>query len=607
MRSIYSKLTGFLFLGTGIFLVLNGGIKITGAAVGVLNKIPSLNFIFGVLFIAASLVLFTGGTSLKTKARNTLLGILLGGSNLISQPGQAQIPSAGENLEIKTEYTESEPKERKYPTGFLEGRKVGDLYSKYLGVSGRIPEELTIDFEEQLDEMWDQKEKISESKTVTNFRKKVVDKFDADKSEKTTFKKYQSEAQSSIDEINKNIDWDVVKKAESLDSNELEILKNISNSINGKDLMAYALTELMPGKDGAMNVDIMDFLLKKAGRDFVELIPALSDNKTSYGTYQFTSYSIYDVGGIREGASIVNQALPEDKQIPGSVTKLDDEDHHKAAHLLAIDNLAKMINSLSNKEKETLKKKWKKNKDDIVKFVATAHHAPKYARQAAKRWLDNDAKLDFTVSCSDRIRGYSEKTNANFNELYHPTKRELTEFAKFSKLEGKFQSTKKKNSEGFEVFKYVVKKGDTPSSISTKFNKENLNQGDQFAKTGYGNVVNASGKQIKKLNIHDEVYFLAREKENTTTQKPTPQTTPKYGGELFKDLNTVNSEGFNIFKYKVKNGDTPLGISDKFDTWDKEHGNIYKNAGDLNIVNKKGKPIKELTKGQEIYVKARKI
>ncbi|MBT4377027.1 hypothetical protein HOD29_06655, partial [archaeon] len=147
MRSIYSKLTGFLFLGTGIFLVLNGGIKITGAAVGVLNKIPSLNFIFGVLFIAASLVLFTGGTSLKTKARNTLLGILLGGSNLISQPGQAQIPSAGENLEIKTEYTESEPKERKYPTGFLEGRKVGDLYSKYLGVSGRIPEELTIDFE----------------------------------------------------------------------------------------------------------------------------------------------------------------------------------------------------------------------------------------------------------------------------------------------------------------------------------------------------------------------------------------------------------------------------------------------------------------------------
>ncbi len=75
--------------------------------------------------------------------------------------------------------------------------------------------------------------------------------------------------------------------------------------------------------------------------------------------------------------------------------------------------------------------------------------------------------------------------------------------------------------------------------------------------------------------------------------------------EEFVSTRQHNSEWFTLYRYKVKSGDTALRLSDKFDDRDKKHGNKYKNTWNLNIVNFKWIPIKKLTPGEVVYIKAK--
>jgi hypothetical protein len=95
--------------------------------------------------------------------------------------------------------------------------------------------------------------------------------------------------------------------------------------------------------------------------------------------------------------------------------------------------------------------------------------------------------------------------------------------------------------------------------------------------------------------------------ESKQEEIKSPQKTK--GNSLIKEefVNTRqhNSEWFTLYRYKVKAGDNALKLSDKFDEWDKKHGNKYKNTGNLNIVNFKWIPIKKLIPGEVVYIKAK--
>lgn len=327
-----------------------------------------------------------------------------------------------------------------------------------------------------------------------------------------TLDEYIKKHDSVMKKINNSLDWNKVGKLTNLNSDQLDLLRDISESLNGKDILCYGLTELMPSKtDGHLNIAIMDFLLRNAGREYVEAIPALADPYTSFGPYQPTQFAVFDDGKRREGASLLSLALPEEMRIPGSVMNIRGDQHITTAHLFGIYNLSRMINNLSRVEYDVLENNWTDHKDDLIKYIATAHHLPAKARKAARNWLANGAKLDYSVSCSSRIRGYADKTGENYSAIYgikpKPKKQKRVSQPLFTDLPGT-------NSDGLEVFRYVVKSKDNLSVIAEKFNEWDLKQGDIFDSVGYLNVVTSKGSDLGHIYPNDRVYVKARKKPN---------------------------------------------------------------------------------------------
>ena len=328
-----------------------------------------------------------------------------------------------------------------YDSGNLAGRNVGEPFRMLLGnlpadpkfedIIYIIPPRIEVNFSERLDALWEYKKKISaNSRVVPEVAEAITSEYKENSAFGFSIQMYVEKIDQLIAGI-KNAEgfWGKVAEIKGLNKEEAELVESICRSFDGKDLMAYALTELMPSSDGELNKGVMDFLLNNAGREYVEAIPALGDDKTSFGPYQLTEYAVYDAERQR-GASIVNRALPKDLRIPGSVSKLRNDDHHKAAYLFAVDNIANLVNMASRINKlDVLNKVWRQKHLEIVQIIATAHHGPSAVisgipqrrgrRKAgiAEMWLQNDARSDFTVSTYGNYSTYARKTKANFEAL----------------------------------------------------------------------------------------------------------------------------------------------------------------------------------------------
>ena len=198
----------------------------------------------------------------------------------------------------------------------------------------------------------------------------------------------------------------------------MRVLKKVCSAVNAQDLLAYSLTELMPSADGKLNVNVLEFLLKNAGREYIESIPAIYDAKTSFGPYQFTEFALFDHKGQKRGSSIPNQALPGKDRIPGSVSKLRGKDHYKAGYLFMVDNMANFVHKIGWSELGILENQFKENKDDVIAFLATAHHGPGWANKYATNWLKDKAKKHYQDYCtSDAYKQYANKTKANLKAI----------------------------------------------------------------------------------------------------------------------------------------------------------------------------------------------
>jgi hypothetical protein len=302
----------------------------------------------------------------------------------------------------------------KYSTGTLEGRTLSDLYARYLGVGNRtiIGKYINIDFQRNFEAMWQKKNLRCNSTVVKQASQKLINEY-SQHATFTSFNEYKNHVTVVVNELKRNINWGVVKNKTNLSQKDVDLVKAITVSFNGQDMTAYILTELMPSSDGALNVKMLDFILRNAGKEYIEGIPALYDQKTSFGPYQFTEYAVYATPREKRGASVVNEAVSANEKIPGSVIRLRGDDHHRAAFLFAIYNLCEMVKALNGTEKKVLESYWKRNKDDLFFYCATAHHNPAAARKAARTWLDHKMRYSFERSCNRRIVGYAEKTRKN--------------------------------------------------------------------------------------------------------------------------------------------------------------------------------------------------
>jgi hypothetical protein len=310
--------------------------------------------------------------------------------------------------------------QKKYQTRSLAGKKLGDLFAVYTGISGEVPEEVYINFSRNLDAMWARKRKVArENLSVKLVGSELAREYRNKNAYNMTIGDYERHLNAVVVAMRKDINWEKVAVIEGLDRREVNLVRKIVGSLNGRDLVAYSLTELMPGSDGDLNVAVFDFLLRNGGRRYVESIPAMFDRKVSFGPYQFTEYAWYENKGERRGGSRLNSALVH--PLPhGSVGRIRSDEHHIVALLLLVDNLSWIINRLDGKEFGVLERIWQSRHDDIVELVATAHHCPHGKHGAmgtARRWLDHGAKKSYWVSCNRKLSRYARNTAANLAAL----------------------------------------------------------------------------------------------------------------------------------------------------------------------------------------------
>jgi len=315
-----------------------------------------------------------------------------------------------------------------YATGSLQGHRAGSLYATYLGLStpdNVIPQKIYVNWNSQLEKLWAAKIKSSNRKPVViKTAALLIAEYRTQDPERMALAEYRTLANDRASLLYHALDWNKVgsyyfsDNHGTINQRKLTLLRNLSSKLDGTMLISYAMTELLPAQEnGTFNYEYLDFLLQHGGRRFVEDIPAIYDSYASFGLFQFTSLAIYDVNGVRRGASQVNQALPVNYQIPGSVSKLRGNDHLDAAYLFAVHNMALLIASLSPQELQTLENVWQSRPLDIVEFIATAHNKPAAACISAHRWLKNHTQQVYVSSTSGASYTYASKTASNYRVL----------------------------------------------------------------------------------------------------------------------------------------------------------------------------------------------
>lgn len=347
---------------------------------------------------------------------------------------------------VKKSATESKMPVVRIDLSNLSGYKIDDLYADYLGLQKKknrkaaalsTPHYVDVSFEERMAHLYNKKVNFERCKKNGNCKEAsdtvlaqmpilYKNYIDGDK-QKMSIKTFVSIADVKVAKAKKSLDWGRVckhyqhtKDVKQLSLKKCELLKAVVARIAGKDMVAYGMTELLPSAEGRLNVLYLDILLQNAGAEFLYHVPALGDELASLGFYQFTMYALRKDDEATEGASIVNAFVKDGgEKIHDSVVYLKGHEHHVAAFYFAVHNLSRMIFSLSEKGVKTLSVKHRNYQDEMVMYVAAAHHAPGAAHKKTVRWINGGLKSNlFSVYRGHRIHQYAVKTKNNLLALY---------------------------------------------------------------------------------------------------------------------------------------------------------------------------------------------
>mgnify|MGYP006277507251 CR=1 FL=1 len=350
--------------------------------------------------------------------------------------------------------------------GTLAGKDFSGLLTDFTGIEGKAPQNATIDFEGQLQGLWQKKlakmEKRGwENDKVNDFYEDTILSYDHDDDTRMRLTTYMQNIDKTIEGMIQSLDWDSISKRKRLTSKKGDILKDIASSFEANDLVSYMLNEIMPPGARQRNLDVLDMLVSEAGETFISLIPSLHDPLVSLGPYQVTKYTVNEEG--TGGASALNFALPKDKRLPDSVQELTPQDHHVASYLFAINNLADALRQ--TKDISSLKDDgWRAYHDEIVAYCSTAHHHPAASRRAFAKWVENDMRHPYVISCSKQILSYARKALDNRRAV-------------LQRFDGDFREMSDDTSKGIL---YTVKEGDTLAGITRKFDEHDMRLGDRY-------------------------------------------------------------------------------------------------------------------------------
>lgn len=318
----------------------------------------------------------------------SILGIFL----TVQQPQPK--PHFAVEIKIKTEADLSS----------IKGRKMANLNAMYLGFSGEAPAYKQIDFAKNLDKLWHRKLAIEGvSKATEKSYKIFLERYRHDPGF-TTLEDYRTDIRLSITEAKRSINWGKVCKRMKVKDCYNFVLA--AYSINENHILAYSMTEIFPSQDGEFNKNLLNVLLNEAGTTFINGIPALGDTFLSVGPYQFTSYAIRSDGNT-EGANVIEKYSK--LKIPGSVAKLEGNDHHIAAYYFAVYNLGRLARKTNIKSKCM--------GDSMVPFISTAHHLPTVAINRAESWIAGGCNQRLEDYLGPKLNLYAKKTRINLKAV----------------------------------------------------------------------------------------------------------------------------------------------------------------------------------------------
>lgn len=291
----------------------------------------------------------------------------------------------------------------KVKLGPISGRCLGGLYAQYLGVLPcPLPAEVRVAFDERMASMYRQKVTFRRCKpkepdtcvvasyTVLNQAPGLLEAYLGSDKMRMNLHGFIGIAEEKVRIAKLFLDWPALCRSAAYRLNEerCRLLQSVVSDLNGRDLIAYGMTELLPSPDGLLNVWYMDMLLRHAGAEFLYYVPALGDGYASLGLYQFTFFALREDKERVEGVNIVSAFMKKGgEKVPGSVTALRGHQHHTAAFYFAVHNLASLISRFSEEEAKTFKEVHHKAQDEMVVIVACAHHSPRYTRAGVSSWL----------------------------------------------------------------------------------------------------------------------------------------------------------------------------------------------------------------------------
>jgi len=325
---------------------------------------------------------------------------------------------------------------REYDTSALRGMSFGSPLSDMMGIYEKAGTSEQIDYKYQLALLWQNKfARMVGDEPLEEYDTHHPGILDAIESIYAGYKSpeplggvsietYRSSIDAVVDQLEGALDWGKVQRLFVLKKNQLDSMRRFAGEIDADLLLSYAMTELMPSEDGARNVTVFDFLLRNAGRGYIDRIPALGDRLLSFGPYQFTPAALphtTDGSGrtVRSSAHLLDATL-KSPVLPSNVVSLSGDDHHRAAYLFALYNIAVLVKDLGEERCAALAKRGRMSAA-VRDYVVAAHHRPVEARKAfinvafgAHGGNRVHTLADF---CKPDVQTYIRKTRANNDAL----------------------------------------------------------------------------------------------------------------------------------------------------------------------------------------------
>lgn len=304
-------------------------------------------------------------------------------------------------------------------------RMASSFYASNLGlpvVKGGVPfpSSVEVSFDANMASFW-QKKVLRDDVSDSTLRKapEILRRYVENKRGFTNLAGFASHTDFVIQVAKKSIDWVALCKHYRLDAKQCKLVQDIITLLRGKDFIAYGMTELLPSAEGRYNVQYLDMILQNAGVSYLMHFPAMFDDFLSLGFYQFTSFSVRKDDEVTEGTSTVNGFVKDSAmKIPDSVAYLVGDDHHRAALYFAVHNLSRLVKKLDEKSLKSFAVKHQDFQDEMVMFVAAAHHSPVKALDSTSRWIKEGMKVSLERAYPPAIKLYAIKTHANLLALY---------------------------------------------------------------------------------------------------------------------------------------------------------------------------------------------